>query len=176
MKLLNSLIFIALFASQLLFSQKEKQNAAADTMVKAQYEMHYNKSMFDVYPLENDGIVLFFKSTNESDDFLDCIRLTTENLQEYETMDILYYASLIEENIKRESEVIESRFVKCNAKPSYYLLVYEKKAGNNVITVHHRIYFNNGFGFSLSLRTVKSKFTQRYSDSETILESFRLRD
>lgn len=170
----KKIVLFSLFAAQCLFSQKENQTTALEKTVTKQYEISYKKSNFDVYPLDKNGLVLFFKFGNDTDNFLDCIKLTTENLQQYKTMDLVYYASLAEANIKSQFTIVESRLVKNDARPTYHLLVYEKMMGDNWVKIHQRIYFNNGFGFSLSLRTVKSKFDKLLLDSAEIFNSFKI--
>lgn len=170
----KKILFLLLFATQWLFSQKEKQATTLEKTVTTLYEISYDKATFDIYPLDKKGLILFFKLAND-DDFLDCIKLTTENLEQYKTMDLTYYASIVKTNIEQQFTILESKFVENKEKSSsYHLLIYEKMIGNNSVKIYQRIYFNNGFGFSISLRTVKSKFDDLLLNSAEIINSFKI--
>ncbi|GAA4067593.1 hypothetical protein GCM10022389_10860 [Flavobacterium cheonanense] len=174
MKLHKSIfLLLFLFISRFCFAQKAIEIDENKTTTPL-YEVSFNKSSFDFYNQSNYGFILFYKLEND-DDFLDCLRLSVENLEKYKTMDLMYYASLVEYVIREDFKIIESRKVENQGKTSYFLLVYEKPLGKKNLKIHHRIYFNNGFGFNFSLRTVTNKFDKLYSDSEEILNSFQLR-
>jgi hypothetical protein len=171
----HKFIFLLFFQFYLGFSFSQNViNLEENKISTPLYEISYNKSYYDFYEQINYGFALFYKFDNNDDDFLDSIRLSIENLQKFNTMDLDYYASLVEYGIKGDSKIIESKKVENNEKQPYFLIVYEKKLGENNVKVYHRIYFNNGYGFNFSLSTVTNKFDKLYSESEEIFNSFNL--
>lgn len=168
-------LMLFLFFSGCYFAQTSTISDENKTVTPL-YEIRYDKSSFDFYNQSNCGFILFFKFENKEDDYLDSIRLSVENLQKYKSMDLDYYVSLLKSLLKEDCKIIESKKVENQGKAPYYLIVYEKTISKNQVKIYERIYFNNGFGFNFSLRTVTNKFDKLYSDSEEIFNSFKLLD
>ena len=166
-------IVIFLFISEIVFSQTEK-NTEIDKTTTQFYEISYNKTLFDFYDQPNFGFVLFYKFENNDDDYLDCLKLSIDDLRKYKTMDLDYLASLQEYVLKSDFKIIESKKIQKQDNQDYFLFVYEKSISNYQIKIHHRIYFKNGYGYNFSLRTVTSKFDKLYLNSEPIFNSFKL--
>ena len=164
-----------LFFSGCCFAQIATNNDENKTVTPL-YEIRNDKSFFDFYKQSNYGFILFLKFENKEDDYLDSIILSVENLQKYKSMDLDYYVSLLKSLSKDDCNIIESKKIENQGEAPYYLIVYEKTISKKQVKIYERIYFNNGFGFNFSLRTVTNKFDKLYSDSEEIFNSFKLLD
>lgn len=161
------LLFPALFVAQ------KANKAKADRITSGLYEITFNKADFDAYDNKNRGFVLFFKSRNTGE-FQDCIRLAVDDTSKYKTMDLDYYASLMEELIKKDGKIIQKGKVATNDRAQFYFFIYEKILGKIKIRVYNRFYLKDGSAYNLSLRAASEKYARRFSAAEPVLDSFKL--
>jgi hypothetical protein len=139
------------------------------------YEIEFNKKQFDYYPNnKNHNFILFYKFNNKEDDYFDCIRLEIDNLNKFKKMDLDYYANLKEYELKNNSQIIEKTKT-LNANNSIcYKMIYTKFLGKNLIKIYQKVYFKNGYGYTLSLKTVEKKYDNLVLESKKIFDSFKL--
>ena len=163
-------ILAVVFFGQSAFGQKD-----ANKIITSQYEIGFDKSLFDYYDLKEKGFVIFYKNLGDTG-FTDCIRLTVEKADKYKSMDLDYYASIISGLRANDYTIIENKKISSPGKTPYYLLVYEKTLAEIKIKAQERIYFTDHFGFKLRFVTVDRLYDQLRPDAEKILDGFKLLD
>lgn len=163
-------IFAVVFFGQNAFGQKD-----ANKIITSQYEISFDKSLFDYHDLKEKGFVIFYKNIGDTG-FTDCIRLTVEKAHKYKSMDLDYYASIISSLRADDYTITENKKINSPGQTPYYLLIYEKTLAGIKIKAQERIYFRNHLGFKLRFVTVARLHDQLRPDAEKILDSFKLLD